>query len=149
MGRRSRARALSVWVNSVGAEALTNLHTFAIIVPNHAGDDLYRFEGVTRDRAELYVRQVAGSANYETGGDLRDFMHGFLNYQIEHHLFPDLPPLAYQRAQPRVKELCAKHGVPYVQGSVWSRVKKLADILVGKTSMRWGDGLSRRARAKA
>ncbi|MBK6461572.1 MAG: fatty acid desaturase [Myxococcales bacterium] len=141
--------ALSVWVNSVGAEALTNLHTFAIIVPNHAGDDLYRFEGVTRDRAELYVRQVAGSANYETGGDLRDFMHGFLNYQIEHHLFPDLPPLAYQRAQPRVKELCAKHGVPYVQGSVWSRVKKLADILVGKTSMRWGDGLSRRARAKA
>jgi hypothetical protein len=41
----------------------------------------------------------------------------------------------YQRLQPQVKALCAKYGIPYVQESVWKRVKKTVDIMVGKTSM--------------
>lgn len=126
----------SVWVNSVGAEALTNLYTFVLIAPNHAGDDLHRFSTPTRDRGDFYLRQVLGSVDYATGGDARDFLHGFLNYQIEHHLFPDLPPRAYQRAQPRVREICEKHGVPYVQEGVAARVKKLVQIMIGDRSMR-------------
>ena len=120
------------------AEALTNVHTFAIIAPNHAGDDVYRFDTPAKGRAELYVRQVAGSANYATGGDVRDFLQGFLNYQIEHHLFPTLSPRKYQQMQPRVKAICAKYGVPYVQQSVFRRVKKLVDVMVGNTSMLHG-----------
>ena len=130
--------AFSVWANSVAAEALTNVHTFAIIAPNHAGDDVYRFDTPAKGRAELYVRQVAGSANYATGGDVRDFLQGFLNYQIEHHLFPTLSPRKYQQMQPRVKAICAKYGVPYVQQSVFRRVKKLVDVMVGNTSMLHG-----------
>jgi fatty acid desaturase len=126
----------SVWVNSVGAELLTNIHTFAIIAPNHAGDDLYRFTGRPADRGEAFVRQVAGSTNFTTGGDVRDFLHGFLNYQIEHHLFPDLPPRQYQRLQPRVRALCERYGVPYRQEPVLRRVAKLISIVVGDTSMR-------------
>jgi fatty acid desaturase len=125
----------SVLANTALAELLTNLHTFLIIVPNHVGDDVHRFEGSPSDRADFYVRQILGSANFETGGDLRDFLHGFLNYQIEHHLWPDLPPSAYQRAAPRVKAICEKHGVPYVQESVWTRVRKTVDVMVGKASM--------------
>jgi fatty acid desaturase len=125
----------NVLANSVLAELLTNLHTFAIIVPNHAGDDVHRFDGPNSDRPELYVRQILGSVNFETGGDVRDVLHGFLNYQIEHHLWPDLPPAAYQRAAPEVKAICERHGVPYVQESVFRRVKKTIDIMVGKTSM--------------
>lgn len=126
---------LSVGVNSALAELLTNLHTFAIIAPNHAGDDIHRYDTPARGRAELYVRQVAGSANYRTGGDLNDFLHGFLNYQIEHHLFPTLSPLAYQRMQPRVRAICETFGVPYVQAPLGQRVRKLVDIMVGNTSM--------------
>lgn len=127
--------AFSVWANSVGAEALHNLHSFLVIVPNHAGPDMHRFDRAVTDRAEFYVRQVLGSVNLATGGDLRDFMHGFLNYQIEHHLWPDLPPRAYQRAQPRVKAVCEKHGVPYVQEPVSKRLGKLVDVIVGRASM--------------
>jgi fatty acid desaturase len=128
----------SVWANSVMAECITNVHTFMIIAPNHAGSDLYRFDEPKHRYADFYARQVMGSVNYETGGDVRDFLQGFLNYQIEHHLFPALPPRAYQRIQPRVKELCAKHGIPYVQEPVLKRVRKLIDIMVGKTSMKRG-----------
>lgn len=122
--------------NMVITEIMTNFHSFFIIVPNHAGEDLYRFEEPIEDRSEFYLRQIIGSANYRTGGDLNDFMHGFLNYQIEHHLWPDLSMLAYQKAQPRVAEICARHGVPYVQESAMTRFKKLIDVMVGKTSMK-------------
>lgn len=126
----------SVFLNSLLAEVLTNVQTFFLIVPNHAGDDLYRFEGRSANHAEFCVRQVIGSVNYTTGSDRGDFLHGWLNYQIEHHLWPNLPLRAYQRLQPRVKALCEKHGVPYVQESLWRRARKLVDLMVGRTSMR-------------
>lgn len=121
--------------NMVLAEVLTNLHAFVVIVPNHAGDDVYRFDRPISDRAEFYVRQIVGTVNYRTGGDLNDFMHGFLNYQIEHHVWPDLSMLAYQKAQGRVKEICERHGVPYLQGSVFKRCAKLIRVMVGKETM--------------
>ena len=131
---------LSVAINSVLAEFLTNAHAFVTIVPNHAGDDLYAFEGRTKSRAEFYLRQIVGSTNYRCGGDLNDVMHGWLNYQIEHHLWPDMTLLQYRRAQPEVKAICERHGVPYVQESVWRRCSKAVAIIVGDASMRrWDD----------
>ncbi|MET0403873.1 MAG: fatty acid desaturase, partial [Cystobacter sp.] len=50
----------SVFANSVFAELLTNLQSFMVIAPNHAGDDLYRFEGRVDSRAAFAVRQVVG-----------------------------------------------------------------------------------------
>ncbi len=139
----------SVWANSVMAEAMHNLHAFAIIVPNHAGGDMHRFERGVSDRAEFYVRQVLGSVNFNTGGDVRDFLHGFLNYQIEHHLWPDLPPSAYQRLQPKVKAVCEKHGVPYVQEPLLTRVRKTLDVIVGRAAMLRSETRSKSARRAA
>jgi len=126
----------NVALNSLLAELLTNLHGFLVIVPNHVGDDLYRFEGATRSRADFYLRQVLGSTNFRTGSDLNDFLHGYLNYQIEHHLFPDLPMRALQRLQPEVKQVCEKHGVPYVQQSVFARLRKTVAVMIGDSHMR-------------
>ncbi len=139
----------SVLANTLLAELLTGLHTFIIVVPNHAGDDMHRFDRPPSDRAEFYVRQVLGSVNFRTGGAVNDFLHGFLNYQIEHHLWPDLPPLAYQMAAPRVREICARHGAPYVQESVFVRFWKLIDIMVGSTSMISSTTLSKADRESA
>jgi fatty acid desaturase len=127
--------ACSVWANVVLAEALTNLHAFAIIVTNHAGPDLRRFETKPSGRPAFYWRQVVGSTNYPTGGDVNDFLHGWLNYQIEHHLFPELPMSAYARLQPEVKALCATHGVPYVQESVRVRLHKTLAVALGDADM--------------
>merc|ERR1711906_11579 len=72
-----------------------------------------------------------------TGSDLNDFLHGYLNYQIEHHLWPNLSMLSYQRAQPLVKDICDRYGVPYVQENVFIRLKKTLDIMTGAASMKW------------
>jgi len=124
-------------VSLVLAEIMTNIHSFIVIVPNHAGDDLYRFEQhCTARSATFYLRQVISSANFTMGTDLIDFHHGWLNYQVEHHLWPDLSMLSYQKAAPMVKAICAKHGVPYIQQSVFWRLKKTVDIMTGAASMR-------------
>jgi len=126
---------ISVLINSLLAEALTNVHSFVAIVPNHAGEDLYRFEGRTRSRGEFYLRQIVGSTNYNCGRDSIDIFYGWLNYQIEHHLWPDMSLLQYRKIQPKVRAICERHGVPYVQEPMWTRVRKTVDIMVGDASM--------------
>jgi fatty acid desaturase len=125
----------SAFLNSLAADLLTNAHTFLVVGPNHTGEDIPRFDARPATKAERMVRQVAGSVNYATGSELVDYLQLWLNYQIEHHVFPDIPMLAYRRVQPRVKALCEKYGVPYVQESVWTRFRKMLDVAVGKASM--------------
>ena len=126
----------AVLVNLLLAELLANIHSFLIIAPNHAGDDLYRYADSQQGREDYFLRQVLGSCNYPGGSDWADFWQGYLNYQIEHHLWPDLPMLKYRQAAPKVREICTRYGVPYVQESVWRRFAKLWRILDGSASMR-------------
>merc|ERR1712071_679661 len=120
------------------AEILTNIHGFVAVVTNHAGDDMYRFkEGCRPFSGSFYVRQVLASVDFAYGTDLVDFLHGWLNYQIEHHLWPNLSMLSYQKSAPLVRDICEKHGVPYIKENVFVRLKKTVDIMTGKTSMRW------------
>jgi fatty acid desaturase len=128
--------AFSALCNALLAEAFTNLHTFLVVGPNHTGEDLYRFDSSPANKGERYVQQVLGSANYATGGELNDYAHLWLNYQIEHHLFPDLPMLKYREVQPHVRALCEKHGIPYVQESVWTRARKMVEVVLGLRSMK-------------
>ena len=42
----------------------------------------------------------------------------------------------YQLAAPRLREICERYGVPYIQESVWTRLRKTVDVMVGKSTMR-------------
>jgi len=44
--------------------------------------------------------------------------------------------LKYKQAAPRVKELCARYGVPYVQENLWARIRKMSEVVVGTSAMR-------------
>jgi fatty acid desaturase len=72
----------------------------------------------------LYVRQVVGSENYDYGDDVvTDFAHGYLNYQIEQHVWPDMSMLQYQKAAPKLKAFCDQYGVPYIKDNVFKRLR--------------------------
>ncbi len=123
------------------AEAYANLHSFLVIVPNHSAGDIYQFSEPHKSQGEFYLRQIMGSVNYNTGTDLIDFSQGFLNYQIEHHLFPNIPHSYYQKMQPLVKEVCKKHNIEYRQDCVWKRIGMTVDLMVGKTKLLKVDGI--------
>jgi len=136
----------NVLVTSLLAELITNIHSYLIIVPNHCGDDLYRFDRPISDQPEFFVRQVVGSVNFSGGTDFKDFLQGWLNYQIEHHLWPDLPMSKYREIQPQVEAICKKHGVPYIKENVFKRYWKMLELMLGKTSMLKTETLSRESR---
>ncbi len=126
---------LSTFIILVLAEMIANLHSFLVIVPNHTADDIYQFSTPHKTQGEYYLRQIMGSVNYCTGSDAIDFSHGFLNYQIEHHLFPNMPHSFYQKMQPIVKDICKKHNLEYRQESVFKRIHMTVDLMVGKTQV--------------
>ena len=66
-------------------------------------------------RSEWYLRQVLGAANFE-GGPLLHILSGNLGFQIEHHLFPDLPSNRYAEIAGKVQALCEKYDLPYTTG---------------------------------
>ncbi len=132
---------LNVFILLVTAEVFANLHSFLVIVPNHSAEDIYQFSTPHKTQGEYYLRQIMGSVNYNTGSDLIDFGHGFLNYQIEHHLFPNMPHSFYQKMQPIVKEICKKHNLEYRQESVFKRILMTVDLMVGKTKVLRVDGV--------
>merc|ERR1719382_473050 len=137
--------------NAVGnlalGEVMANIWGYAVTSFNHTGDDVYRFQRSCRPNSPtFYLRAVIGSVNCRTGGEVNDFLHGYLNYQIEHHLWPDLSLLAYSRAQPQARAICEKYGVPYVQDDIFSRLLKVWGIFTGRTHMRhFPDCLEREA----
>jgi linoleoyl-CoA desaturase len=117
------------------ANLVRNLWTHSVIMCGHFPDGVETFEKRSIDgetRGEWYLRQMLGAANI-TGSPLMHLMTGNLSFQIEHHLFPDLPSNRYQELAPRIQELFARYGLRYVSGplpkqvaSAWGKVFRLA-----------------------
>jgi NADPH-dependent stearoyl-CoA 9-desaturase len=100
------------------ANILRNVWAHSIIFCGHFPDQTYTFsqeEVVDETRGAWYVRQLLGAANID-GGPLFHFLSGNLSFQVEHHLFPDMPSSRYAQIAPRVREVCARYGLPYNTG---------------------------------
>jgi fatty acid desaturase len=92
----------------------------AIIFCGHFPDQCYTFSEEEYEHetpGETSIRQLIGAANIE-GGPLFHVLSGNLGYQVEHHLFPDLPSTRYGEIAPRVREICKRYGLPYNTGSL-------------------------------
>ena len=70
---------------------------------------------IDETRGGWYVRQLLGAANID-GGDAFHVMSGNLSYQVEHHLFPDMPSSRYKEIAPKVKAICEQYELPYNTG---------------------------------
>ena len=50
------------------------------------------------------------------GGPLFHLLAGNLSFQVEHHLYPDMPSSRYAEIAPRVRDICRRYGLPYNTG---------------------------------
>ncbi|WP_405884646.1 acyl-CoA desaturase [Streptomyces sp. NBC_01136] len=92
-------------------QALFGLHLGMAFAPNHKGMEMPDPGG---ERWGHLHRQVLTSRNVR-GAALTDWFLGGLNYQIEHHLFPNMPRPHLSLAQPLVRAHCRELGIPYVE----------------------------------
>ncbi len=111
----------------VTANVVRNVWAYTIIFCGHFPDQTYTFsssEVEDESRGGFYVRQLLGAANIE-GSALFHVMSGNLGYQVEHHLYPDMPSTRYAEIAPRVKELCERYDLPYNTGPFLSQLAKV------------------------
>jgi len=100
------------------ANIVRNVWAYAIIFCGHFPDQTYTFsqkEAENESRGAWYIRQLTGSANID-GSPLFHVASGNLSYQVEHHLFPDMPSTRYAEIAPQVKDVCRRYGLPYNSG---------------------------------
>jgi linoleoyl-CoA desaturase len=100
------------------ANIVRNVWSYAIIFCGHFPDQTYTFskqETEDESRGARYVRQLIGAANIE-GGPTFHVISGNLGYQVEHHLYPDMPSTRYGEIAPKVREICERYELPYNTG---------------------------------
>ena len=97
------------------ANLIRNVWAYAVIFCGHFPDDVETFTKRTLEeesKAEWYLRQMLGSANFR-GGKVLTVLSGNLNYQIEHHLFPDMPSNRLGAIAREVSAIAREFGLPY------------------------------------
>jgi NADPH-dependent stearoyl-CoA 9-desaturase len=120
---------------NIVAGVIRNVWANAVIFCGHFPDGTEKFTKTDvgdETHGEWYLRQMLGSANFHAGPVMR-FMSGNLCYQIEHHLYPDLPSNRLHEIAVRIQEICYKYDLPYNDGpfllqyaKTWRTLAKLS-----------------------
>jgi NADPH-dependent stearoyl-CoA 9-desaturase len=119
-----------VLLGNVLAELLRDLYSACTIFCGHVGHDVKSYPEGTRPhgRGEWYAMQVESANDFEVSHPV-SVLCGALDRQIEHHLFPTLPPERLREVAPEVRAACERWGVEY-KTDTWGRTlrKSLAHI---------------------
>jgi len=91
--------------------AVFGVYMGASFAPNHKGMPQIPADA----RIDFLRRQVTTSRNIHGAGSTT--LMGGLNYQIEHHLFPNMPRPSLPRAQQLVLKYCQDHHIDYTETS--------------------------------
>jgi fatty acid desaturase len=94
-------------------QAVFGLYMGCSFAPNHKGMPVIPPE----QKLDFLRRQVLTSRNVR-GGWFTDILLGGLNYQIEHHLFPNMPRPNLRKAQPIVRDYCEQQQISYTETSL-------------------------------
>lgn len=118
------------------AETARNVYSAASIICGHTGQDVKSWSAGTRahGRGEWYAMQVEASRDFEVSLPV-SILCGGLDRQIEHHLFPTLPPPRLREIAPEVRAICERHGVRY-KTSAWGNALRDAFAHISRLSRR-------------
>ena len=95
-------------------QAAFGLYMGCSFAPNHKGMPII----APGEQVDYLRRQVLTSRNVR-GGWATDILLGGPNYQVEHHLFPNMPRGNLRKAQRLVREHCSRHAIRYTETSLF------------------------------
>lgn len=104
--------------------AIFGLYLGSAFAPNHIGMPIVPRAA----KLDFLERQVLMSRNVRGGAPVNFFMGG-LNYQVEHHLFPNMPRPNLKRAQPLVRAYCAERDVHYTETTLFGAYRAVVSYL--------------------
>jgi linoleoyl-CoA desaturase len=59
------------------------------------------------------IHQLYTTSDFSPGSRIMSWLIGGLNFQVEHHLFPNISHVHYRNLSPIVKETAHKYNLPY------------------------------------
>jgi linoleoyl-CoA desaturase len=104
------------------SDLVRDLCAGAIIYCGHVGAIDYPTGTKAGSRARWYAMQVESASNVELARPL-SILCGALDKQIEHHLFPRLPPNRLREMAPRVRAICERHGIKYQSAGLFASLR--------------------------
>ena len=100
--------------------ALAGFHMGSVFAPNHKGMPVLD-PGIKLD----YMRQQVMTSRDVLPNPVIDYAYGGLNYQIEHHLFPNMPCNRLKDARAVVRAFCQERGIPYHETGFWQSQREI------------------------
>ncbi len=107
--------------------AMVSLGVFVLLVPPH-----FPMETPVMEKAEALsmghcALQTTVTVNYNGGWFIHAMAAG-MDYQIEHHLFPEMSHIYYPLMSPLVAEYCAANGLQYRTMKLSEALRKSYDV---------------------
>ncbi|MGO1746809.1 MAG: fatty acid desaturase family protein [Microbacterium gubbeenense] len=93
--------------------AVFGVYMGASFAPNHKGMPVVAPDA----RLDFFTKQVRTSRNIR-GGWWATWLMGGLNYQVEHHLFPNMARPHLAKTREIVRDFCESNDVPYTETSI-------------------------------
>jgi fatty acid desaturase len=106
-----------VFLGNLLADMINNYWISLTIQSTHLTEPLQP-EDALAHKGHWYITQLDSSVNFK-GSRRMSRLWGHLNYQIEHHLFPDIPSHRYPDMAKEVKAVCAQYDLPYKLNPTW------------------------------
>lgn len=106
-----------VMLGNMLVDGLNNYWVSLTIQATHLTEPLQP-EDALAHKGRWYLSQLDSTVNFK-GSRRMSILWGHLNYQIEHHLFPDVPSRHYPDMAREVKQVCAKYGLAYKCNPSW------------------------------
>ena len=94
--------------------AIGSTYIFTNFAVSHTHKDV-----IPKDKHISWTLYSANHTTNCTPGPICNWWMAYLNFQIEHHLFPAMPQFNHPKIHPRVKALFEKHGVEYDVRPYW------------------------------
>lgn len=112
----------------VGGFVMSIVFQLAHVVEETSFPQVDEESGTTED--EWVIHQLKTTSNFSPKNLLVRWFTGGLNYQVEHHLFPNISHIHYPAISKIVEQLCKEYNVPYLShkyltGAVKSHIKHL------------------------
>ncbi|MGB0970681.1 MAG: fatty acid desaturase [Mycobacterium sp.] len=122
-----------------------------VAIEHHAGElEMFPDPGPDETPNQYYSRQFRATRNFVRSPRIDNFLeqllaeevpfdnrpdfrifYGGLDTHIEHHMFPDLPPNRQREIAPAVREIAARHGLPYHETPLLESIRLVAKAVTG------------------
>ncbi len=103
---------LRVVFANLGVDIVNSLWMTFTLQSSHFTEPL-QADNCLEHKGKWYESQILSTINFKGRFKWQSVLWGHIDYQIEHHLFPDLPSRHYPSLAPEVKAICNQYGIDY------------------------------------